>query len=413
MKKRPGIHPWTNRTKPEILPPINMIIETKKEDDRIFTENASLYQGILRYAKKYSNNNDGIDGFLFTDMGHWLIKTLLEFQNFYSGNKAKMTKSSKLENRRNRIQELVNYLIKMELLTINKYVPSRKNSKEKVPMYSLTMEGKFLISIIDARDVNKTFDLSWLIKYEYVKNTGELRVKSRDNSIDKGRLDIIIEIFEIINQFIHVKESYILSFLSIFFKKCFDNNLFADIIDIFYYSYLRHIKINKGQELIRLFTKVNHPLQWIFAYPNLFIDTLSEIDNETKKMLLFKFKMEIEEYYDLYYLASYPRRQTYSELHSLDSYYEHTMAIPGTEWQLLRFNNIHNHLVVTIPGICLKCKSESPFIMDIEDYFDNLKELSNDFRRENILLSCSKCKKDSIIGKIYIPLDMVRGHEMI
>jgi hypothetical protein len=67
---------------------------------------------------------------------------------------------------------------------------------------------------------------------------------------------------------------------------------------------------------MRLFTKVNHPLQWIFVYPNLVIETLNEMDNETRKMILFKFKMEIEEYYDLYYLASYPRRQTYSELHS-------------------------------------------------------------------------------------------------
>lgn len=97
--------------------------------------------------------------------------------------------------------------------------------------------------------------------------------------------------------------------------------------------------------------------------------------------------MEIEEYYDLYYLASYPLRQTYSELHSADSYYNYNMAITGKEWQSLRFSNIHNHLVVTIPGICLKCKSKSRFIMDVEDYLDNnLNEFSNgDLYRENIL----------------------------
>ena len=85
MKKRPGIHPWIKKAKPDILPPINMIIETKEEDDRIFTNNASLYQGILRYAKEHSNdnNNNGIDGFLFTDMGHWLIETLKEFRFLY------------------------------------------------------------------------------------------------------------------------------------------------------------------------------------------------------------------------------------------------------------------------------------------------------------------------------------------
>ena len=409
MKKRPSILPWIKRSKSDLLPPINMIIATKEEDNRNFTDNAVLYQGILRYAQHNSNDEQE---FLFTEMGNWLLKNLPEFVNYYVDSNANISFSARLANRRDRIQEQVDHLVNMELLSLKKYVPSRKNPRENIPVYSLTMEGKFLNCIIAARDVNKTFDLSWLIKYEYDKETCELTVKNRDNSIDKGRLDIIIEIFEIINQFIHVKESYILSFLSIFFKKCFDNNLFADIIDRFYYSYLRHIKINKGQELIRLFTKVNHPLQWIFVYPNIFIDILSEIDNETKKMLLFKFKMEIEEYYDLYYLASYPQRQTYSELHSLDSYYEYNMAIPGTEWQLLRFNNIHNHLVVTIPGICLKCKIEQPFVNDINDYLNNLKEFSNgSLDKENTF--CIKCKLKSVIGKIYIPLDMVRGHEMI
>ena len=372
------------------------------------SDNASLYQGILRYAKDHSSN-DGNDGFLFTDMGNWLIKTLLEFQIFYTGNKARTTKSTKLENRRDRIQGIMGYLIMMDLLHIIKYIPSKKNQKEKIPVYKISTEGQFLTSILEARDKNKSYDLMWLIKNEDT----EQNKTSTNNTIDESRSQNIIQVFETVNTYTHCKESFILSFLSIFFKKCYDNNLFTDIIDRFYYSDLRHTKINKGQELIRLFTKINHPLQWIFVYPNLFIETLSEIDNETKKMLLFNFKMEIEEYYDLYYLASYPRRQTYSELHSLDSYYEHTMAIPGIEWQLLRFNNIHNHLFVTIPGICLKCKSESPFIMDIEDYFDNLKELSNDFRRENIPRSCIKCKVNSVIGKIYIPLDMVRGHEMI
>ena len=411
MKKRPSILPWIKRSKSDFLPPINMIIATKEKYDSNFTDNAALYQGILSYAQHNSNDEQE---FLFTNLGNWLLKNLPEFVNYYVDSNANISFSARLANRRDRIQEQVDHLVNMELLSLKKYVPSRKNPRENIPVYSMTMEGKFLNCIIAARDVNKTFDLSWLIKYEYDEETGELTVKSRDTSIDKGRLDIIKEIFEIINQFIHVKKSYILSFLSIFFKKCFDNNLFADIIDRFYYICLRHIKINKGQELIRLFTKVNHPLQWLFAYPNLFIESLNEMDNETRKMILFKFKMEIEEYYDLYYLASYPRRQTYSELHSSDSYYEYNMAITGNEWQSLRFTNINNHLVVSIPGLCLTCKSEQPFVMDIEDYLDTLKEFSNgDSHLENIVSSCAKCKINSIAGKIYIPLDRIRGHEMI
>ena len=409
MKKRPGIRPWIRKTKPNILAPINIILETKEDDYRIFTDNASLYQGILRYARDYSNDEIG---FLFTDMAHWLIKTLPEFVNFYTGNKAKTTKSARLENRRDRIEEYIKQLINMEFIKIKKYISAKKNQKEKIPIFYLTMEGKFLSYLLDAKSLNKTPDLRWMIKHRFEDTSvGE---DNNNKIIDEKRSRAIEKIFEIIKKYFHFKESYILSFLYKFLKRCFDNNLFGDIIDMFYYICLRQIKVNKGQELLRLFTKVNHPLHWMFVYPNLFMKALNELDNETRKMIFFKFKMEIEEYYDLYYLASYPRRQTYSELHSSDSYYEYNMAIAGKEWQSLRFANIHNHLIVTIPGRCLECKSESPFVMDIYNYLDNLKEFSNgDLHRENIHSACAKCKINSVIGKIYIPLDMIRGHEIM
>src|SRR5687768_12125415 len=141
MKKRPGIRPWIKRTKPDILPPINMIIVTKEEDNRIFTDNAALYQGILRYAQ---HNSNGDQEFLFTDMGNWLLKNLPEFVNYYIGSDANISFSARLANRRDRIQEQVDHLVNMELLSLKKYVPSRKNPRENIPVYSLTMEGKFL-----------------------------------------------------------------------------------------------------------------------------------------------------------------------------------------------------------------------------------------------------------------------------
>jgi hypothetical protein len=431
MKKIPGIRPWIKKQKPDILPPINITFETKEISKPftgnnilnheiktravsiVFTDNALLYQGILRHAKDYSNY---YDGFSFTEMGNWLIKTLPEFVNFYTDSKAKIPYSARLENRRDRIEEHIHHLINMELLSIKRFIPSRKNPRESIPVFSLTMEGTFLSYLIEARDVNKSSNnLNWMLKSRFEQDENDGNKESISISIDQERRSKAIrEVFEIVHSYVHFKESYVLRFLDIFFRKCFNNNLFVDLIDIFYYVYLRFIKVNKGQELLRLFTKINYPLQWIFVHPDLFMETLDEIDEETKKLILFKFKMEIEEYYDLYYLVSHPRRHAYSELHSDDSYYEHNMAISGIEWQSLRFNNIHNHLVVTIPGLCLKCKSEQPFIMDINDYLNNFKEFSNEsLDRENIISVCPNCKTNSVIGKIYMPLDMVRGHEMI
>ena len=60
--------------------------------------------------------------------------------------------SAKLENRRDRIQELMNHLIKMDLIYIKKYISGRKNQKEKTPVYNITMEGKFLSCLLEGRD---------------------------------------------------------------------------------------------------------------------------------------------------------------------------------------------------------------------------------------------------------------------
>jgi hypothetical protein len=48
---------------------------------------------------------------------------------------------------------------------------------------------------------------------------------------------------------------------------------------------------------------VRHSLNWIILFPDSFLDTLQELDDETKKLVLFHFKMEIEEYYKENYLV--------------------------------------------------------------------------------------------------------------
>lgn len=51
MKKKPRIHPWTPKIRPPLVPPINMIFEMKDDNENTtFTDNALLYQGILKYG---------------------------------------------------------------------------------------------------------------------------------------------------------------------------------------------------------------------------------------------------------------------------------------------------------------------------------------------------------------------------
>jgi hypothetical protein len=116
--------------------------------------------------------------------------------------------------------------------------------------------------------------------------------------------------------------------------------------------------------------------------------------------------MEIEDYYNKYYLVSYLARYFES------SHYSSTMAISGREWQLMRFDNIANHTKVVIPGICVSCESENPFTLSLTDYLDYL--VKDPLHKYLIQSNCNHCNKEkSVIAELYIALDMFRGHEKL
>lgn len=123
MKKKPRIHPWSPEIRPPLLPPINMIFEMK-DDNNTFTDNALIYQGILKYGIEHN------DGFLFTEVGNRLIKTIPEFRDYYTGNKAHIPKSARLANRRNRIRDHIYGLIAMELLKVKAEIKAEKNEED-------------------------------------------------------------------------------------------------------------------------------------------------------------------------------------------------------------------------------------------------------------------------------------------
>lgn len=295
-------------------------------------------------------------------------------------------------------------------MRIKEWVPGRKNEKEKVPLYELTSAGQFLAWTIKATDPEKIDDPMWPIRPK-----PRDRIVRGDSAVDQGRSKSVTKVFEIVTEYTKLKESFVLRFISAFLEKCFLRGVFGEIIDFYFYYDLKFIEVNKGQEIMRLFIKLNHVLHWLFVQPVLFVETLNEMDDETKRVLMFNFRIDIEEYHDRYYLASYIRRYSYSAYRDPALYYSEDMTISGKEWQLLRMKNIGNEEVVMIPALCSNCKSEVPLRMNITKYFDHILEfISGSISLENIIANCGECKKrGTVSGKIYMPLDMYTGHERI
>lgn len=140
----------------------------------------------------------------------------------------------------------------MELLYVKDEIKAEKN-EEDIPLYDLTTEGRLVAWIIEGRDPDRGSDFMWLIKEKKksANNNGNIN-KSEDKA---KRTKAVRQVFEIVDIFTQSKESFILMFLSVFFKMAMSSKRFADIIDFFYYSF-RHYEIAIGQQVIRLLRKL-------------------------------------------------------------------------------------------------------------------------------------------------------------
>jgi hypothetical protein len=101
------------------------------------------------------------------------------------------------------------------------------------------------------------------------------------------------------------------------------------------------------------------------------------LDEETRKALLFQFKIEIEEYYNIY--------------------------LSTKEWEIKRYQNISNYSSVTIPGFCNICKSEVPFQYDLLSYLNSIYEMKKPYPSGIITTDCINCGKEhSLSGRVML-----------
>jgi len=293
------------------------VIFATGSNKKVIKNDASLYQDILRYGNKCP------DGFKSTEIGKWLLVNNIEFSDEYSGSRAHVPNSTKLALKRHRIERHLENLVALDLIYKKMLVKSEKN-QSYTPVYVLTETGIFLSEFL--------FD-----------QTGARNL-------------------EIIDAYARTRDSYSLTFITKFFNKCREKGTLKRILFNFIYSGMPNSKIQSGQEFLRLFLGLDHSVNWILADHASFLETINELDEETRQIVLSQFKMEIEEYYNNNYLTQEHKlgklisiittnilskkcgNQKYAESFADNQAYDfrNIVAIPGKQWQSLSFKNFTN-----------------------------------------------------------------------
>jgi hypothetical protein len=162
---------------------------------------------------------------------------------------------------------------------------------------------------------------------------------------------------------------------------------------------LPHSKASSGGDLLSLFLGLRQIVNWILAAPQLFRETIYELDKETRRLILFKLKMEIEEYYNENHHLSEEslifEQVGIEQLQKLKikekQEYHYIITVPGREWQEMRLNYISDYSKVTLPGFCESCRSERPFLVDVFRYIDYIISAHGPYPSRGISGNCNIC----------------------
>ena len=346
-------------------------------------------QDILFYAR------DHPEGFKFVELGNSLLEKNNEYRDEFSMTPASHTpRSTRLGIKRHRIERHLDTFIHAGLLRINSIVKSEKNESYNPSIYQLTLPGHLL---------------SWLLE-TMIERTEDTRSK---------RYEIERNILRVIKKYLQVNDSYVIEFVYRFFLKCFNNRFFGVLVNYFLTKIVSIIKIYDGQQLLRSFLGLDRCINWIFADFNTFLETINELGDQSRKMVLFQLKTEIEKYYGEHYLTYEwqmlrlvkeissnfaQNNNTPSDPNKIFAYrnspYDDRILIrnPGKKWQEMRFKYCSEFSKLVLPRICQNCHREAPFAIDIFEYFNRIISAIGPYPNDGVAGDCLNCGESFSTG---------------
>jgi hypothetical protein len=238
-------------------------IFARKDKGGEYTYSASLYQNILRYSLALNQNRSENNGLSFTS---WEITDWLTTDN--EDSTVERTKD-RIENPLKTVKNKLNNLIQLRLLDIMGDRPMAKGTGA-TPTYEFTEYGYLLAWIIESFDS-----------------------KTSQEVICSEIYDLLCNIFTIEDNLISTSSSI---FYSKFLKKCKEKGVFENIVILFRDTLVR---IDRSiVEVVDLFLHVFwldfKDIERRTFFNNLFDETINEIDLETRKLVLYNLKLDIE-----------------------------------------------------------------------------------------------------------------------
>lgn len=243
------------------------IIFEKKEKE--FTEDADIYQDILRYCifvLKNKNNDLSFD--YWNNLGYWLLDNN---EKYLALSKTAKNREETVENIQKSVKKKLGNLEKLGLIQKIGARPQRKGSGEV--------------------DVYKYTDLGYLIVWI---------IASFDSAMAEEANARIYQIIEAINNNNNKAPSPDI-FITAFFKNCKDNGVFGEIVYLF-----RKILCSDTITIKTIYDLFTHTMTLDFEnqerikyFNDLWDKTMNELDPALQQLFLYYLKLDIEEKMDM------------------------------------------------------------------------------------------------------------------
>jgi hypothetical protein len=332
-------------------PPIQEIF--RKDKNGFNTNKGLMYQDILCYPLRTGNVN-----FKLRQIGMWLLQHNQELINEYTGTKGKTPQKARYENRKGRIEALLEDLIGLQLLIKN--MGKAEKVDTTVSFYSLTGSGYFVSLLIKRKNLRELLNKSSIKGRDYQKELDEINDK----------------LYEFIQSNLKQYDSYHTIALAKEYEIYKDHGWFDIVL------YLVESLLNDGNEVktayeaIELASRVNlvHRPEIHRGLHKLALKALNSLDEKSK----FAKRVEIKALLEDRILEQVPTR----------------------EWEDLRLHHLNDYSIVMLYGKCHKCNWEDFVEADPISFI-------NTHIKNSIHSTCPKCGETELHVTTELPSNRV------